>query len=39
MINNLGVAQLIDIIPKDRKCLDYESHEYSCYSPRINCMA
>ena len=25
---NLAVAQLIDIIPKDRKCLDYESHEY-----------
>ena len=28
MINNLGVAQLIDIIPKDSKCLDYKSHEY-----------
>ena len=25
---NWGVAQLIDIIPKDCKCLDYESHEY-----------
>ena len=25
---NLGVAQLIDIILKDHKCLDYESHEY-----------
>ena len=25
---NLGVAQLIDIILKDRKCLDYESHDY-----------
>ena len=25
----LGVAQLIDIILfKDRKCLDYENHEY-----------
>ena len=24
---NLGVAQLTDIILKDRKCLDYENHE------------
>ena len=28
MINNLGVAQLMNIILKDRKCLDYKSHEY-----------
>ena len=25
---NLGVAQLMNIILKDRKCLDYKSHEY-----------